>query len=287
MNKEKLICECCGKSSFSKLWKKGKFTYLRCNFCSLVIEYPQPSFKESKLNYNSEDYCKKRSRVDIILTNIENYKKEVIKKFVKYKKTGNLLDVGCYKGFFVYAAKKQGWKAKGLEINKNAAEYGEKNLKLDIIVKDFLKYNPKTSFDVITMNDLIEHVKSPRAFIRKSKQLLRKGGCLYLYTPNFRSIPRFLLGKTWKNIDPVHLYYFSPSNLKRILKEEGFLIRKCLTIGLFDGPNKTGFLNKRNKSFLKNLLKIYYFIKYLTNLPFRVLHLPFGSHIEVIAVKKK
>lgn len=65
-------------------------------------------------------------------------------------------------------------------------------------------------FDVIVSLEVIEHLPDPHYYIEKFEKLLRKGGALYMTTPNFNSLSRHILGSNWNNIVfPETLYVIS------------------------------------------------------------------------------
>jgi hypothetical protein len=59
------------------------------------------------------------------------------------------------------------------------------------------------------------------------------GGLLYLTTPNFRSLGRWLLGTNWAAVGPGHVCYFTPRTLRRVVKDETtFTVRTVRTKNL-------------------------------------------------------
>ncbi len=47
-------------------------------------------------------------------------------------------------------------------------------------------------FDIVTSFEVLEHLNNPQEEIKKFNNILRKGGMLYLTTPNFNSFSRAL-----------------------------------------------------------------------------------------------
>ena len=76
-------------------------------------------------------------------------------------------------------------------------------------------------FDIITMIDFIEHVRSPMSILAKASRLLRPGGRLVILTPNADSLSRRLMGLRWLHYKVEHLYYFGPTSLTRALRQVG------------------------------------------------------------------
>lgn len=110
-------------------------------------------------------------------------------------RTGRYLDVGTAYGGFLVAFHEVGFQAVGIEIdpywaslgNANCRDHGMNNV---VINCDFLKVDIQSlgKFDVITCNDVIEHVLDPRETIKRIAQLLNPGGIAIFEIPNRRSV---------------------------------------------------------------------------------------------------
>jgi SAM-dependent methyltransferase len=74
-------------------------------------------------------------------------------------------------------------------------------------------------FDAITFWAVLEHVDQPRAFLRKSAEMLVPGGCAFVLVPNARSLAVHLLGARYRYIMPEHINYFSAATLKALAQE--------------------------------------------------------------------
>jgi len=137
-------------------------------------------------------------------------------ELIKFKKSDRVLDVGC--GYGVLLSKipvKNKYKV-GIETNEKALNeckrrgieaYLEKN------IESKTRFN-SNSFDVILMNEVIEHLKNPEGAIKECYRLLKVGGILGLTTPNrsrFFSAP-----------DPTHFSVMDYRELDHLVKENRF-----------------------------------------------------------------
>ena len=119
------------------------------------------------------------------------------RKYYKYYYDGllsedkniEILDIGCGTGHFLYFLEKEGYKKYfGIDISKEQIEYCKNNISKNVEAIDgfdFLKNNNK-KFDLIVLNDVLEHIKKERLFefldlIRGS---LSDGGKLLIKVPN-------------------------------------------------------------------------------------------------------
>jgi 2-polyprenyl-3-methyl-5-hydroxy-6-metoxy-1,4-benzoquinol methylase len=85
-------------------------------------------------------------------------------------------------------------------------------------------------FDVITMWDVIEHIKNPTTILKKIYKLLNFDGLLCIETPNNDSIYHLILKKEWISFREIsHIYFYSPETLTRILNKVGFKAVKIET----------------------------------------------------------
>ena len=88
------------------------------------------------------------------------------------------------------------------------------------------------SFDIITSFEVIEHINNPTEELNNFHKLLRKGGIIYVTTPNFNSILRYRLKSAYNVICyPEHLSYYTPKTLKKVFKQSGFKAKKVITTG--------------------------------------------------------
>lgn len=104
-------------------------------------------------------------------------------------KSGRSLDVGSAYGGMVAAFAEGGFAAEGVEIDAHWCELGNLNCRSkgfgDLIRNvDFLAPSHAERYDVITCNDVIEHVREPRRALAKMASMLNPGGVLYLVIPN-------------------------------------------------------------------------------------------------------
>jgi len=142
-----------------------------------------------------------------------------------------MLDVGCAFGYFLKLCEDYGVETYGLDISEYAIERAKAITKAKLYlhdVNDGLKIFQKNFFDLITAFDVIEHLKNPANFLRESSRVLKLGGKLILTTPNFNAIARAWKQDKWYGCtDYSHIYLFTPSSLKFLVKEVGLgLIRE-------------------------------------------------------------
>lgn len=174
---------------------------------------------------------------------------EVLDEFEKFRKTNKMLDVGCGPGLFLIEAKKRGWEVYGTEFTDKQLNYlkdkGINTLKGKLTNDSF----EDELFDVIISSEVIEHINNPIEEMQQFHRLLRKGGLVYITTPNFNAIERYLLKGDYEIIEyPEHLSYYTPTTIDLLLTNNGFKKLKITTTGISVARIKKSLKRKNNES---------------------------------------
>jgi 2-polyprenyl-3-methyl-5-hydroxy-6-metoxy-1,4-benzoquinol methylase len=107
-------------------------------------------------------------------------------------KKAKVLDIGCAYGLILDRFP-QSFEKYGTDVSSHAIEEGKKRFPQFILkVADAEKPFPfkKNFFDLIISNDVLEHVENPELMVKNAFNSLKKGGLIYLTTPNFNFIRR-------------------------------------------------------------------------------------------------
>jgi SAM-dependent methyltransferase len=145
----------------------------------------------------------------------------------QYPETPRLLDCGAATGYLMEEAASRGMEPYGVELS----EFGAARI-ADTFGVDHVFCGPfdqaafagvgTNFFDIITMIDFIEHVRSPLETLAKALTLLRPSGQIVILTPNTDSWSRRLMGLHWLHYKIEHLYYFCPRSITLALQLVGF-----------------------------------------------------------------
>ncbi len=179
------------------------------------------------------NHYQKYSRVDYLSpVTIKRYN-ELLDDFEKYRKTGNLLDIGCGTGLFLESARRRGWNVYGTEYTDSAIEICKSKgftMNQGKLNKSWYKAD---MFDVIISFEVIEHINNPIEEVRNINSILRPGGLFYFTTPNFNSIERRILKDNYNVIQyPEHLCYYTARTINYLLENHGFKRKKLNTTGI-------------------------------------------------------
>ena len=106
----------------------------------------------------------------------------------KYKKTGNLLDMGFAKGDFLKAAEKKGnWKLFGIDVSEYAYNITKNFVKAQLELVNLNKEKipfPDKFFDVIYASEILEHLNPQNLMLKEIFRCLKPEGFFFLTMPN-------------------------------------------------------------------------------------------------------
>lgn len=159
---------------------------LLCPNCTLEFMFPQTSDEELSKIYSDKNYptCSFDNGIKenpITLMKRKTFNK-VLKKILPYCNCGNLLDMGCSSGLLLEEAKLLGFEPYGIEISEYASSIAKKRIGSERIYNGTLESSNfnKIFFNVITMIDVIEHVRNPVETLKKIRNILNStGGGVY------------------------------------------------------------------------------------------------------------
>ncbi|HOS48127.1 MAG TPA: class I SAM-dependent methyltransferase [Bacteroidia bacterium] len=279
-------CLLCSGNHFTAVYPTEHPGLMKCTQCSLIFFNKKPSLDELLANYNN--YPRKDGISPIT---IKRYH-QLLGRFNKFRKTGKIIDVGCGNGHLLEEAKKLNWEVYGTEFTDTAVDLCiKKGISMQKGVLDVSNYE-ENSFDCLFFIEVIEHINNPKEELEKFHKLLRKGGLLYITTPNFNSISSKHLKSRWSIVEyPEHLAYYTPNTLHKILTEAGFKKSQLFTSGLGISSIRTkdeirGSIAENNEVFRKKAETnpIYSLTKRTANLLLKVSGS--GDTIKAIYIKQ-
>jgi SAM-dependent methyltransferase len=129
-------------------------------------------------------------------------------------KPGKLLDVGSGLAVFPKCMQELGWDVSTIDLDFSFVEHA-KALGLKSELVELGEY-PIDTFDLITFNKVLEHVKDPVDLIKSSFRLLKLKGLIYLEVPDSSS---YKLGKEREEFLSGHIHVFSKGSIFRMLSD--------------------------------------------------------------------
>ncbi len=254
-------CPICDNFIFNKLinlyddryGEPNLYSIKECNQCGHYCTFPRlnnnqlPSLYGNfypRKNINLESIVKEAKKESSKFSGFLRWLKGTNNQGQFYAKKDDLfLDIGCGSGVSLIEAEILGAKAFGLETDPNVRIIG-KNLNLNIFQGN-LEESPfkDTKFNLIVLNQVIEHIPEPDILLKKLTTKLTKNGLIIISFPNVNSFWRFLFKEKWINWHvPYHLHHFKEKNFGRLLSKCGFQIIKKKSIT----PNIWSLMQIRN-----------------------------------------
>lgn len=234
---EHATCDHCGSAEAQpyaqlKDWLcglPGSFQMVQCIDCGLLRLDPRPD-RETIARYYPDGYkpfadtyaSGPARRKSLHTWSVEYGLRRRVRIVSRFQPEGELLDVGCGTGLFLDAARRRGrWRVRGIEPNADAAEFGDRQRGLTIQQGTLADADlEESSFDVITMWDVLEHLHAPAAALEKVARLLRSTGVVIARVPHFESMDARIFGRYWAGLDaPRHLHVFPRDVLADMMHE--------------------------------------------------------------------
>lgn len=175
------------------------------------------------------------------------------------KESGKILDVGSGEGFALKFFDELGWDCVGLDFSNFGIKANNPKQQDLLIVGDIFDNIEKIiasskMFDLIWLDNVLEHVIDPLDLLKKLYKIINNGGILVVDVPNdFSVLHRHLLKEKYIHKEfwvspPDHLSYFSKDGLTNIAQEAGFHIKKTIADHPIDldllSPNSNYVENK-------------------------------------------
>ncbi len=151
----------------------------------------------------------------------------------RYVRPGTLFDIGCGNGHLMEAAMGRGWSVRGYDVDEKSTQIVAERLGVEVNNGDLFSINPGEGYDLVSMHQVLEHLKDPNRYLNKIRSLIKDDGYLFVAVPNIKSLSnrmkRFLekrgfrrnrIGKYYDTSH--HVLYFEPRTLIRLLESQGF-----------------------------------------------------------------
>lgn len=142
-----------------------------------------------------------------------------------------VLDVGCGFGEAIGYHKGRGCDVYGVEADENIRRVAEKfGYKIHVGLFDDKAYE-SDFFDVVTMDQVIEHMIDPISSLQGVARVLKPGGKVILSTPNARGWGAGFFGSRWINWHaPYHMQFFSGKSIRLAAEKAGLELRQVRTV---------------------------------------------------------
>lgn len=227
-------CNLCGETASKPVFSIKGYHLVECDGCDLAYIANQPDDAELARIYSGGEgyHSALMDPVSAQWAAIARIARQHMDFMRQVPVKGRLLDVGCSTGQFLNLAASAGYEVSGVEFSDDSRRFAADHFGLSVEAGSIhYTAHPAGSLDLVTMFDVIEHVRDPMADMGAAWKLLKPGGWFVLSTPNidglFPRLSRVLARRLdfWPHPEPpYHLYQFSVRTLTAMLQRAGFTI---------------------------------------------------------------
>ncbi len=201
---------------YSTIWNNKRFNHFACKDCGATFVSPLPNDADFAAMYSQESYHDLHyapehdiagsgalARVDTLL-----------------KSGGRLLDYGCGNGAFLKEAKRAGYEAEGIELDK--ATIAQAAASSECLVHSLDEaLTAGLRFDIIHLADVLEHLPHPANTLNILDNLLAPGGVYFIEgpledNPGVVLFASRLFGRIKRQVKPGSTGAFPPYHLTRV-----------------------------------------------------------------------
>lgn len=241
-------CPVCPANGYVIATSATDYHIARCESCRLVFVDPMPSEEELTKFYQgftyalpSEDQLEQQR--NFVVNGTDEFMKTVRDLAPK---AVSILDYGGGLGFFADALAKHFGHVTYFDLDDHARSYAHEKMDGHFAIAETGEEALAGRYDVILLNQVIEHIPDPIAFLAPFRRALNPGGVMIVTTPNNDSDDHWFrpdllhhylgtvalsstraLGRlaqdSWLCCDPPrHLFAFNSDNLGTLMKRAGF-----------------------------------------------------------------
>lgn len=243
-------CLLCSTPNNKYVFSLEEYSVYRCQNCNHYYVHPQPSTENLSEMYAKNYYLdgEPTGFQKHLSDGSEEAFRSIKELCLKIKPNGKLLDIGASYGTFLSIMSAAGYEVEGIELSPGAVRYANEVTKVKVSEGTLETHNfAPDSFDIVSINNVLEHIPNPIRTIEQIYQILKPGGFVLIIVPNvifalpFLKWNILLKGRQFQfnpkakfsgltmdfqaltHFDiPVHLHFFSPKTLSRLLKNTGF-----------------------------------------------------------------
>jgi SAM-dependent methyltransferase len=212
---------------------------VECDECGLWYLHPMPS-RATLARLYCDEYFENHAAAQAGYADYAGMAQDFRDTFCRrlalvapYVGSGRLLDVGGGFGYLADAAAPRFGERWVVELSAEAARRVSPTHR--VIVGSWETADvPLRYFDVVSMQDCLEHFAEPLAALAKVREVLRPGGALLAVTPNVESWVARLQRRRWVSLKfPEHVVLYSAATLRRALESAGLRVETMVPAGQY------------------------------------------------------
>ena len=240
---EEVACPVCGEDrpelvmlARDRLFgRPGTYRVVECRGCNMRYLSPRPTLAALGAHYPDDYFIYKTPEDEhplmrpvvgwITQRRWRSYIQRLERGRGRLAAETKIVDVGCGQNDFLATLQKlRGCQGVGVDFKPELVAYVRDKRKMPIFQGTLQQAALETGqYDVVTMNEYLEHEPDPRGVLTEARRITVKGGHLGVEIPHIQGLPAKLFGTRWSQVDaPRHLSYFTRDTLAEQLKRCGY-----------------------------------------------------------------
>jgi SAM-dependent methyltransferase len=220
---DEILCILCGKRNNHIAITENGYHGIKCENCGIIYISPRPSATEISAIYKDHD-SKKYADTQF---QFQRYKGkeagQTLLRIRKYRESGSILELGPGGGFFLTAARVNGYEPFGIELNPIEARWINEKLLIPCETAALSKSSfGGRKFDIIYHKDVLSHFYDPLDTFRIINQSLNKNGILVFETGNIADVKATRYKWFSQFSYPDHLFFYGEKSIETLLNRTGF-----------------------------------------------------------------
>jgi len=226
-------CAICHAMDFDQIANVDRYGFRYkpgiCKNCGNVqqIEYYKPEI----LNKFYTDYYSSIYRSEMKLEQTYERQQRKGKEILKYcedvvPSEGKVLDIGCSAGGVLSIFKDAGYQAVGCDYDEAYLDFGRAK-GLDLCSGGVDQIPACSSYDLIILRHVLEHITNPADYLKQIKNLLSPQGKIYIEVPSIENVCdggyNYNLNTYFQN---AHFIHFTQKTMKNLMSLTGFKMVK-------------------------------------------------------------
>ena len=232
-------CPICGGSDWQTKLNGSGFRIDECARGCIGRTIPSPAYEDLQAPSPDESMDGSYQVADLRSGHFK-VARELMALVSKFKDGGRLLDIGSGLGHLLKLAQDQGYNAVGIDASPAAVRFAGEVFGVQSSVGMFPGCIPAgSSFDIVIMNHVLEHLPEPGIALQEATALLEPGGILAIAAPNYSSLVRVMRGSMWYGLQPSqHIWQMPVRSIVELIRTAGLtpVATRCNNLEYPRGP---------------------------------------------------
>ncbi len=215
---------------------EGTYAVRECRSCGFIFLCPRPRPEFLHLCYDERYHVRTgRGERGVFHALFDIRYHSNLQRLLRHlgRKPLAILEIGIGDGQFLFYMEKRlgtGCRLVGTDLDINHV-HPPPNSRVELVEGSIDDMTIEGPFDLIVMNDVLEHLQRPAESLRRIGLLLAPGGRVVTKVPNWNSLWRIVFPRHWSGLQiPRHQCFFTPRMLRLVFEQAGFAVQRMVTV---------------------------------------------------------